>query len=328
MNLPLLVHTEPFRRHLAGLLGQLQNAEVIDFGGVARRSHNYGIWLVEALWNEHGSSLDDPACEAALDEEEARMIRAWTEWIYDRNQFFDLNSGIVSRLQGIHRKLRTALMRTLRTADSFERFTASCQLSFVAYAERLGRLFRTLTSSDALRGRAAEYSPELQLKLLGLEGYTWREPIVDLGCGLDAHLVHYLRDRGFSATGVDRRGGSAFVLARDWFGVRFEPQTVGTLVSHLAFSLQFLHHHWQGTDRAYDYARKYMELLRSLMPGGVFCYAPGLPFIEGLLDPGHFEISTFPLPEPLATSVGSLRDLGTGQSVSYACRVRALDGFG
>lgn len=318
-----LVQTEPFRRHLAGLVGHLQQTEPAEFGGVARRANNYGIWLVEALWHERSRLVTDPDQASLLDAEEARLVMTWTEWVYDRNQFFDLNPGSMARLCLIHRRTRVALVAQLRSADSFEAFANACQLSFVIYAERLSRLFRNLATSDKLRGRAAEYAPELQLKLLGLEQQTaWKEPIVDLGCGIDAHLVHHLRARGLQATGVERRGGGPSVLARDWFELRFEPESVGTMLSHLAFSLQFLHHHWQGSDRAYDFARKYMELLHSLVRDGVFCYAPGLPFIESMLDRNRFDVTTLPLPEPLAESIGSLRDLSTGQSVAYACQVK------
>lgn len=322
MNSSPLVRTEPFRRHLTGLLQQLQQAEVADFASVAQRTNNFGIWLVEALWQERASTFEAPGAAAQLDEEETRMVSAWTEWAYDRNQFFDLDARAMARLRRIHRRLRSALALQAQSAASFEAFAKTCELSYVAYALRLSGLFRTLSSSDTLRGRAAEYSPELQIQLLGLDDHAWREPIVDLGCGVDAHLVHHLRERGLLATGVERRGGGPFVLGRDWFQVHFEPQSLGTVLSHLAFSLQFLHHHWQGSDRAYDYARKYMEVLSALTPGGLFCYAPGLPFIEAMLDRARFELTTLPLPEPLATTVSSLRDLGTGQSVAYACQVR------
>lgn len=323
MSSPPLVQTEPFRRHLTGLVGQLQKADPAELGGVARRASNYGIWLVEALWHERSQFVTAPEQVALLDAEEARLVMTWVEWVYDRNQFFDLNPRVMGTLCLIHRRLRTALVWQLGNAESFDAFAAGCQLSFVLYAERLNRLFRHLATSDKLRGCAAEYSPELQLKLLGLAEQTaWKEPIVDLGCGIDAHLVHHLRTRGLQATGVERRGGGPSVLARDWFELRFEPQSLGTIISHLAFSLQFLHQHWQGSERAYDFARKYMELLHSLVQGGVFCYAPGLPFIEAMLDRAYFDVITLPLPEPLAASIGSLRDLSTGQSVAYACQVR------
>jgi hypothetical protein len=181
---------------------------------------------------------------------------------------------------------------------------------------------RSLRTPEGLRGRGAEYSAELQLRLLGLVDHRWLEPIVDLGCGVEARLLQHLRDRGLAATGLERRGRSPFVLAADWFDVRFEPGSLGTILSHLAFSLQFLHHHWRPGERAYTYAHKYMELLRSLAPGGLFCYAPGLPFIETILEPAEFEVTTLPLPEPLASTIGSLRDIGTGQSVAYTCQIR------
>ncbi|MGC4070481.1 MAG: hypothetical protein QM784_38615 [Polyangiaceae bacterium] len=107
-------------------------------------------------------------------------------------------------------------------------------------------------------------------------------------------------------------GEGPFVLAKDWFDVRFEPSSLGTVVSHLAFSLHFLHHHWHSGERAYEYARKYMELLHALVPGGRLVYAPGLPFIEEMLDTGTFNVERRELPAPLQEKMEGLRDSGDG----------------
>jgi SAM-dependent methyltransferase len=150
------------------------------------------------------------------------------------------------------------------------------------------------------------------------------EPFVDLGAGKSATLVNHLREQGVAATGIDRLAVSPHVLAKDWFEIRFEPNSLGTLVSHLAFSLHFLHHHWNPGDKAYAYAKKYMELLAALKPGGLFVYAPGLPFIETMLDAEQYRIERQALPEPLAEKMENYRDLGTGQSVAYVTHIRRL----
>jgi hypothetical protein len=65
---------------------------------------------------------------------------------------------------------------------------------------------------------SAEYSPELQLSILGLELRDLTEPILDLGCGARAELVRYLRARGKRAVGIDRHLSTEDGARRaDWF---------------------------------------------------------------------------------------------------------------
>lgn len=320
---PTVPLAEAIHRAVTDLLDRLKAGASADFGSVARRPSPPGDWLVEALWDHRAKILEgDPAIAEWLRVAPAALVQGWIDWAYERNQFFELDQRQLTRLRSYHERWLLGVAAALRNSEHFEQFSRVCYLSYVGLAERIARALRGLTVHDGLRGRGAEYSPELQLKLLGLTQYQWREPIVDLGSGVEAHLVHHLRERGLAATGIERRGGTPYVLAKDWFEVRFEPGTIGTIISHLAFSLQFLHHHWQGSARAYNYAQKYMELLHSLIPGGTFAYAPGLPFIECLLDTSCFEVLTLELPEPLAGTIRSLRDLSTGQSVAYACQIR------
>jgi hypothetical protein len=63
------------------------------------------------------------------------------------------------------------------------------------------------------------------------------------------------------------------------------------VLSHHAFSLHFVHAHHRSAERAAAFAAKYVEILRSLQPGGCFCYAPALPFVEEHLDPAEFAVS-------------------------------------
>jgi hypothetical protein len=252
----------------------------------------------------------------------SELVRVWISWAYERNQFFDFDTARIARLRAIHCEFIDAIVDAARSSPTFGNFTEQALRCLARYASSLEEFFRPLVSAEGFGGRGAEYSAELQLGILDLRLDRLREPIVDLGCGVDAKLVKHLRAANLAATGVERRSAAPNVILADWFDVRFESESIGTIISHLAFSLHFLHQHWQGGDRAYHYASKYMELLRSLVRGGCFCYAPGLPFIEALLPTDEYVVTKSTLPEPLASAMASLRDIGTGESVAYACQVR------
>lgn len=167
----------------------------------------------------------------------------------------------------------------------------------------------------------AEYTPELQLSILHTLPEQMKEPVLDLGCGHEASLVHYLRRRGKAAFGIDRlaRPG-AFVARVDWFDYPLGASRWGTVISHMGLSNHFMHHHLRPDGHPERYARRFMEVLRALKPGGSFLYAPGLPFFEDLLPADRYLVDRFPvstLPIGPADAVQDPR----GSSVSYSCRV-------
>lgn len=143
----------------------------------------------------------------------------------------------------------------------------------------------------------AEYSPQLQLHLLHLNPFQLKAPILDLGCGNDAHLVKYLNQLGQNAVGLDRIPPSLpNCFQADWQDIRFPRATWGTIISHMAFSNHFLFHHLAPDGRPERFAQQFMMLLQSLKPGGSFFYSPGLPFIEHLLPVDQYKIRKFQIP--------------------------------
>jgi hypothetical protein len=146
----------------------------------------------------------------------------------------------------------------------------------------------------------AEYSAETQLRVLGLDLRSMHEPVLDVGCGAEAHLVAAMRQFGLDATGIDRHAEAEHTIAADWSEFRFAPSSWGTVVSHLAMSLHFVHRHL-GADAepAQRYARKYMEILKSLQVGGSFVYAPSLPFIEEMLPVQSYRVRRIPVEVPV-----------------------------
>jgi hypothetical protein len=132
----------------------------------------------------------------------------------------------------------------------------------------------------------AEYSVSTQLHTLGIGTISsLSEPILDVGCGKEYHLVKYLRSMGFDAYGIDRDVIPDEGVSRSsWMDCVLRPAYWGTIISHLGFSNHFIHHNLKATTDHLMYAKKYVELLKSIKVTGKFYYAPDLPFIEAYLN--------------------------------------------
>ncbi len=140
----------------------------------------------------------------------------------------------------------------------------------------------------------AEYSAELQINVLQINMELLIEPVLDIGCGKQGSLVHFLRQKGIETYGFDRFAQkSSFISISDWFEFNFECNKWGTIISNLGFSNHFQHHHFRNNGNFVGYAKKYMEILNSLKIGGNFHYAPDLPFIEKFLDKEKYLITKY-----------------------------------
>jgi SAM-dependent methyltransferase len=228
------------------------------------------------------------------------------------NQFLPLE-GRLDTLRDLTSEALADAAATLDDARDPEALRAGLSAAAAAWAGGAARLAAALAAEARGAGlRAApvvcaSYDPELQLRVLGLEAASLAEPILDLGCGREARLVRHLRALGKDARGVDRVAEPGEGVSRgDWLVWPVSPSSLGTLVSHLGFSLHFLHHHLRADGDPARHARRYMELLRALRPGGTFAYAPGLPFVETHLpaDAWRVERSAVPVPQGAAAGPG------------------------
>jgi hypothetical protein len=140
----------------------------------------------------------------------------------------------------------------------------------------------------------AEYTAILQKEILHLNDIQLLEPILDIGCGKSGNLVKYLRNNAFDAYGIDRFAeDSSFLEKADWLNFEYGIEKWGTIVSNLGFSNHFIHNHLREDGNFIEYAKKYMDILKSLKIGACFCYAPDLPFIEKYLDKNDFSIQKY-----------------------------------
>lgn len=157
-----------------------------------------------------------------------------------------------------------------------------------------------------------EYSADLQVSWLGLDIEHLHPPVLDLGCGPQANLVQFLRGKKIEAYGMDRQVEESeerpFLRRVGWMESSFEQEQWGTIISHLAFSNHFTHHHLKADGEPEVYAQKYMELLRALKPGGSFFYAPSVPFIESFVNqlPQYFVCRSWITPTQQMTRITRL----------------------
>ncbi|MEB2312084.1 MAG: class I SAM-dependent methyltransferase [Polyangiaceae bacterium] len=283
---------------------------------VLRHRELIGGWLVGAVEREprSGAWHEDPAHHLAL----AVLRRAQA-----MNQYFSFSR---ERVRALDRLLSRSLGELVTTIDEAGSDPG-------ALSSRLTRHWRALERAldgwlddvlgDQPPGLAlatdgsivcGDYDPELQRRLLGLAAGELVEPVLDLGCGEHAALVRALRAEGIAIAGVDRVAAPLDgVTEGDWLEVPLAAAQWGTIISHLGFSLHFLHHHLRAEGSESErYAVRYMQLLSALRPGGAFIYAPGLPFFEELLPPARYRV------DKRAIAAAS-----PGES-SYACRVERL----
>jgi hypothetical protein len=249
----------------------------------------------------------------------AELAQVLLRNVQRRHQFSVLDAKLQGRLEGIFAHSLSALAEMLAAPSSEPAGERLAALLAAEEREVLSLLGELPPAEKAVV--CAEYSLELQLQVLGVSLQDVREPILDLGCGERAELVTRWRAEGRAAVGLDRHGHGPGIIQADWLVHPFPPGVFGTILSHQAFSLHFLHHHLAAGDQAAAYARKYMELLRALLPGGSFIYAPGLPFVEQHLPAATWRLERVSLPAPLQTAVDSVFRSRVGADVAYACRV-------
>lgn len=96
------------------------------------------------------------------------------------------------------------------------------------------------------------------------------------------------------AYGIDRFSENSDMLHNaDWLEYDYGKSRWGTIISNLGFSNHFYHNHLRKDGDYVLYAKKYMDILQSLKPGGCFHYAPALPFIEQFLNDKEYQVSNF-----------------------------------
>jgi hypothetical protein len=254
-----------------------------------------------------------------------RFLRVqWVRWFRQKNQFLDLHEADLNKLDESCRRWLLDTARALSSAPAAS-VAGALHEAWRTHRESLASFLRARLGPQPRDVVCGEYSPSLQLSVLGLSSDALLEPVLDVGCGASAALVRALRAEGRAAHGIDRDAPEDVATAADWLTFPFGVDRWGTVASHLGFPLHFLHHHLREGATAFAYAKAYMAILRSLRTGGTFAYAPALPFIESLLPASTYRCERVALPRELSATP-PLRALeeATGLTLGHAMHVRRI----
>jgi len=258
------------------------------------------------------------AANVFSEKEEQALLRFTTKAtlssFYRLNQFYQFNRQAEAALETIYRQLLQDIKSEKESDIHFDRLAGNHYLRLQRWLTKsqpeATAFYPALQAVIANEVVCAEYSVSAQLHTLGIDISSLAEPILDLGCGKDYHLIKHLLSMGFDAYGMDREViPGKNVCRRSWMDAVFEPGYWGTIISHLGFSNHFMHHHLKAKSDHLLYAGRYVELLQSLKAGGRFYYAPDLPFIEIYLDANRYALKKKPVPPTrfYATSVQRLK---------------------
>jgi len=290
-------------------------------GHLIRHREELVLWMRAVL-------DDEPHGERWEQNPEAFLRGLLAPWLQERNQFLHLDELEASReLEALYRRAMEVAARVLSSRADESEAANGLREVWEAHRRRLVAFAASHLGEAPRDAVCARYSPPLQLRVLDLSSEALPEPVLDVGCGSDAAMVRYLRQRGVEAYGIDRFAPERIdgVVTADWLEFNYGEDRWGTVISHLGLSLHFLRHHLvdgpAAETLALAHARAYMRILTSLRPGGSFAYAPALPFVEELLPASDYRCERVGPPAELVTSALLTAREHTGLDLAQASRV-------
>lgn len=257
-----------------------------------RAGKGFGLEPAPGLWAALAQRLDpafssSPALASQL---AAHFLFLARRFIHSQNQFIDLEKGQGRLLDALYAQHARALLALLAAPGRAPmEFEAALGVVLAGHAARLERFFVHLGLPET-GVPAAEYSPALQMELMGVEQDDLEVgPVLDLGCGGSGALVCFLRAAGVRAFGLDRYApaGDGFFQAT-WFDFDFGRARWGLITSHMAFSLHLGRARRLGSSRRQDFEDTLGRVLEGLKPGGSLVFAPDAPGLARLMEAGRF----------------------------------------
>jgi len=228
--------------------------------------------------------------------------------LWHTNQYISIPEASINKLKEIYYNFWKELLLVLKGSKTYEEIEQLHNQRLREWLEKSNPFLKEVNPSSRANIKPvvnAEYTPDLQMELLDLKMKDIREPLLDIGCGNNAFLVKYLRKQGIEAFGLDRDipGTDKYLIKDNWLNFNYRPAFWGTIVSHMAFSNHFVHHHYRKHGNYTRYGQVYMNILNSLQKSGNFHYAPGVPMIEMHLPVKQYQIHTRMIHDTYANAV-------------------------
>ncbi len=214
------------------------------------------------------------------------------------NQYYSFNSTAKNKLRKIYSALIYSLQDKTILTDEISKNHYGKLKSWLKESNPFAEEIYINANKNITPVACSEYSSELQMKILHIDMKHLAQPVLDIGCGKEGNLVKYFLKLNIDARGIDRFSFLDNTLINsDWLEFNYGLEKWGTIISNLGFSNHFKHNDLREDGNYLDYAKKYMEILKSLKIGGRFHYAPDLPFIEIYLDKKQYKIDKYEIGE-------------------------------
>ena len=236
------------------------------------------------------NTLNIEAVDVLLDDATCKTI----EMFCKINQYYTFNEQSKIELRAIYSNLLSMVKLGKRSPLSIEKMHYEKLNQWLLKTNPFSENIFLYKNADNESVACSEYSALFQLDILKIDVNSLFGPILDVGCGKEANLVHHLQGFENRITGIDRFSFSEENLIKiDWLEFNYGIDAWGTVISNLGFSNHFKHHNLRKDGNYVDYAKTYMNIIKSLKIGGKFHYAPDLPFIELYLDTKKYKIEKF-----------------------------------
>jgi hypothetical protein len=222
-------------------------------------------------------------------------IESTKRYTYERNQFVNFTAEYDELLHAQYMDFIQQVCVALQKSDTETMLGSEMVSVLQAHHERLRLIMASycvtyqdedLRANPLLRTvPCEEYSTRFQLSIMGLKLDELIEPVLDIGCGMNGSLVHYLREHGISAYGVDRLAPeSAFFFKSDWFDFDYGSRPWGSILAHQSLSTHFIYAYLHQPVSIEKFAKLTMKILGNLQTNSFLCYAPGMPFFENQIE--------------------------------------------
>jgi hypothetical protein len=257
--------------------------------------HSIAAEQVEFMFAHRAELVEYMSSTEAVRELAEHCIDSTKRYTYERNQFVNITNDYDELLDAEFTDFIQQIRIALQRSASETRLETEMVSVLQVHHERLRLIMASycvtyqdqdLHENPLLRTvPCEEYSSRFQLSILGLKLDELIEPVLDIGCGTNGALVHYLREHGICAYGVDRLAPEgAFFFRHDWFDFDNTSQHWGSILAHQSLSTHFIYAYLHQPVSIQKFAQLTMKILGSLPTNSFLCYAPGIPFFESQIE--------------------------------------------
>lgn len=239
--------------------------------------------------------LDSPGREKPIDVSSANIsfaAQALLKRLYSVNPYILVNDQKVEALEEIYRQTWQVMIRTRNVQTTLREYHYPNLSQWLAtlYPKEFRKHLRNKPEVGYVVNE--EYTAEFQMDVFRLDVLQMKPPLIDIGCGSQAHLVRYLRSQGVDAYGFDRHleVHAPYLEQSDWFAYPFQKSHWGTILSNMAFTNHMNYALIHDVSQLEPYLLTLKDILESLATGGSFYYAPALPAIEDRLAPETYRV--------------------------------------